>query len=63
MWEHVGAADWYGCHQPNFDKQVDTDSPEGTPSVELALQALHIGQEVNDVKVRVVLLGGNASCR
>ncbi len=42
---------------------VDNDSPEGTPSVELALQALHIGQEVNDVKVRVVLLGGNASCR
>jgi hypothetical protein len=51
---------------PTKNVQADceeSDSPEGTPGVELALQALHVGQEVNDVEVRVVLLGGNASCR
>ena len=37
--------------------------PKGAPCVELTLQALNIGQEVNNVHVRVVLLGGKASCR
>ncbi len=61
MWEQrIGM---YATIRNLTSRLVDTDSPEGTPSVELALQALHIGQEVNDVKLRVVLLGGNASCR
>ena len=35
---------------------------EGAPGVKQALQALHVGQEADDVYVCVVLLCGDASC-
>ena len=35
---------------------------EGAPRVEEALQALHVGQEVDDVLVREVLAGRNGAC-
>ena len=39
-----------------------TSLPKCTPGVKLALKALHIGQEVDDVHVSKVLLEGNGSC-
>ena len=38
-------------------------SPKSTPGVKLTLQALYVGQKVDDVQVGVVLLGGNSGCR
>lgn len=37
--------------------------PKCAPCVKLALQTLNIGQEVDDVHVRQVLLESNGSCK
>lgn len=37
--------------------------PESTPGVKLTLKALYVSQEMDNVHVGVVLLGGNSGCK